>query len=318
MPNFDGGHYFLTALAPIDPMIRAEASGDYRDGAQRLRNLLSTLPTARQSPASESGSLNSPFARNSRTHLARFVVIDDVVYNGRVPSDAIVAQIKGDSPLTPQPVDRLNCGYLLFAADFDAADGSDETLEAYLRGLWDDMGEELGLIYSHCLGFGPDADAGTFAAYVRRCQVETTMPFNDYWVGSPPLSDLSLKPLLAPSLIALIVAVVALLGWLFGAGSAWGWTALIAALLVPALIYGLYRYILRYGAKPFPTAPDSDLPSVLKALYLQQRLVPFVSKLQGASDESLHAAFGQFLESCQPADLSAPTQPRGVIRSQEG
>ncbi len=315
MPNFDGGHYFLTVLAPIDDAITPDETGERRDGVQRVRNVLSTLPTARQSPASEAGSLNSPFARNPRTHFVRFAVIEDVIYNGRVSGDAIVAAATGDNPLTPQPVDRLNCPYLVFAADFDAADGSVETLEGYLRELWNDLSEELELIFRHCHGFKGVNSAEGFAAYICRCQVETTMPFNDYWVGSPPLSDLPLKPMVAPALVTGVIAIVAAIGWLVGAGARWGWTAVLAALVTAALLYGLYRFILHRGEKPYPTAPDSDLPAVLKALYLQERFTQFVIDQQGKPDEAVKNAFGQFLAANRPADIDAPTQARGVIRS---
>ncbi|MCH8981127.1 hypothetical protein IH922_03805, partial [candidate division KSB1 bacterium] len=65
---------------------------------------------------------DSPFSRNKRTHLARFAVLDDVIYNGRNATDAILDAIRqGPSSIIPQHIDSLNCPYLLFAADFDAA-----------------------------------------------------------------------------------------------------------------------------------------------------------------------------------------------------
>ena len=70
------------------------------------------------------------------------------------------------------------------------------------------------------------------------------------------------------------------------------------------------------GGKRLPTAPDSDLRSILKALYLQQNFVNFAIKNQGASDEDLHANFGKFLKEHKPQDLDSPTQDPGVIRSQ--
>ena len=66
---------------------------------------------------------------------------------------------------------------------------------------------------------------------------------------------------------------------------------------------------------PFPAAPDSDLPSVLKALYLQQRFQEFAVAEQGAGDAALHAAFGRFLAKHRPDDLGWPTQEAGVVRS---
>jgi hypothetical protein len=64
---------------------------------------------------------------------------------------------------------------------------------------------------------------------------------------------------------------------------------------------------------PLPTAPDSDLPSVLKALYLQQHFTDFASAQQGADDAALYAAFRGFVDTHKPGDTSGPTQPPGVI-----
>ena len=91
MPNFDGGHYFLTALIPIKTGILVEDDGMRRSPVQLVRHALATLPTALQTQATEKIGINSPFARNTRTHLSRFVVINDVMYNARDPVDAIVA-----------------------------------------------------------------------------------------------------------------------------------------------------------------------------------------------------------------------------------
>ena len=55
-------------------------------------------------------------------------------------------------------------------------------------------------------------------------------------------------------------------------------------------IYALYRFILHRGQKPLPTAPGSDLPSVLKALYLQRHFARFAIDQQGVTDAGLHAA----------------------------
>ncbi|MFN3616085.1 MAG: hypothetical protein ACK4WC_16215, partial [Rubrimonas sp.] len=131
MPNFDAGSYFLTTLAPI----RAGAS-DGPDGCvshvQRIRLALATMPTAQQTPATARAGLQSPFARSMRTHLCRFAVIDDAVFNGRASGDPILARITGDDPIRPGPVDQLNCAYLLFAAEIDAVTEDGAPLPATL------------------------------------------------------------------------------------------------------------------------------------------------------------------------------------------
>ncbi|MEM1276724.1 MAG: hypothetical protein AAGH74_09365, partial [Pseudomonadota bacterium] len=134
MPNFDAGHYFLTTLAPIK-------TGSDENGVshvQAIRMLLADLPTALQSPATESianekkikngfidrkeaAADNSPFAKSLRTHLCRYVVIDDTIYNGRLGADAILVGLgKAPDPLSPQHIDHLPCPYLFFSADIDA------------------------------------------------------------------------------------------------------------------------------------------------------------------------------------------------------
>ena len=317
MPTFDGGHYFLTVLAPIRTDQPVDLGGGaYRSHAQVLRDTLACLPTARQSPPTVDSPLNSPFARSRRTHLARFVVIDDVVFNGRRPADAI----RNRNPALPQPVDRLTTPYLLFAADFDAAGGDDAALRRYLTELWDTMEAELRAVFGHCVGFDRVTGAAAFCDYVKRCQIETTMPFNDYWTKPIPATDMSLLTLLAPAGASAFVFTVALLCWIVRAdhwllGWPWGWIALAGLAATAASLWWAYRRVMTGGEQPFPAAPDSDLPSVLKALYLQQRFVAFATANQGAEPAALHQAFGAFLDAHKPGDLDSPTQPPGVIRS---
>jgi len=71
----------------------------------------------------------------------------------------------------------------------------------------------------------------------------------------------------------------------------------------------------RRGARPFPTAPDSDLKSVLKGLYLRQMLTRFAIENQGAEPQALYDAFGKFLGEVRPGDVDGPTQVPGVLRS---
>lgn len=74
-----------------------------------------------------------------------------------------------------------------------------------------------------------------------------------------------------------------------------------------------YIAIMRRGNEPFRTAPDSDLKSILKALYLQQQFTAFAIDNQGVSDATLQKNFGKFLDTCKPGDLDDPTQQPGVI-----
>jgi hypothetical protein len=334
MPNFDGGHYFLTVLAPVRNDTVASDDGVPISCEQALRGELARLPTALQSRVSVTSGLNSPFARNKRTHFARFSVISDVIYNGRNPSDAIFNAVTGTNPIIPQPVDRLTSPFLLAAFDFDVPRSGDDERDGYLRELWGDMSEELKAVFQFCTGFERVTDGASFADYIAKCQVETTMPFNDYWITPPPLPEFNLTPwklgIAITAAIFVISLLISLCG-LFGGDVAswrisgmmpswlswWGLT-LIGLVATVVVIWLLYRAVMAAGLKPFPTAPDSDLKSVLKAIFLQQRFVEFVVEHQGKDAAALYAGFGAFLEQYQPSNPDGPTQTPGVISTPRG
>jgi hypothetical protein len=335
MPNCDGGHYFLTVLAPIrvdtmvDPIV-----GRSRSHQQMLAQKLALMHTGRQTAASPKNAKPSPFAANTLNHVARFVIIGGPAFNGRSSGDTLVSVARSIDPLTPQPVDRLNMPYLLFAADIDAAGDGVAALRVYTDTLWATMKHDLSVIFGHCAGFEGVNTAEEFHAYILRCQLETTMPFNDYWpdgldVGSAQLPTGALKWAAISAGAALALWTVALLinGVLtaFGAGGIFAevvakiaaWGAIVVPLLIGLAVlagYGLYRWILQRGPAPFPAAPGSDLPSVLKALFVQQQFTRFVIETQGLDDATLHRRFGAFLDAVQPSK-PAPTQPPGEIRA---
>jgi len=311
MPNVDGGHYFLTVLVPlrIDPV-----EGDpARSRTDALLEVLETIPTAAQTPACEASGMISPFVRNKRTHFTRFAVIDDTMYNGRIGKDPILVAIQSEDPVIPQHQDKLGRPYLIWTVDFDNPTGSEDP-SGYLRELWGEMEGLLRAIFSHCYGFSDVKSADDFAAYICKCQIETTMSFNDYWPGRPPLTPLPLWKLLLPAIptgIFLVVwAVSALLG--LSLGPTWLLTV-IAVVGVVLSVWWAYDIVVRTGSKPFPPAPDSDLKSVLKALYLQREFTRFVVENQGADPVALKAAFGKFLEEHRPTDIDGPTQAPGIV-----
>lgn len=336
MPTFDTGHLFLTFLCPIRHGTTRDPFGAPVSVAQNLRTVLSLLPTALQSPATQDIGVNSPFARSLQTHLCRFAVIDNVTYNGRDPKDAIVMSLRGQDPIHPAPVDRLGSSYLMFAADIDAvteegdalpatldAAGQGRARDAWARRLWERMEPELRDIFDNCVGFDGVGNAGEFAAWLSRCQIETTMPFNDYWISPPALNNLRIGPLAAAIGVPLAITLLAFLGLIFGADEVplvsliadWspGITLLLGAAVTAAVAYGLIRYVWQKGDAPMPPAKYGDLPSVLKSLYLQQHFADFALDAQGKSDAELHAAFGAFLDTHRPGDRMAPTQAPGVI-----
>jgi hypothetical protein len=336
MPNLDGGHYFLTVLAPIRvDLIIDKTPGRSRSHRHQLAQKLALVATGRQTAVSPPDAWTSPFAKNTLNHLARFVIIGGPAYNGRLSGDTLIGVARKINPLTPQPVDRLRIPYLLFAADIDAPGDGEAALRAYTDSLWATMNKDLVEIFNHCAGFeGVVNSAETFYGYIRKCQVETTMPFNDYWPDGLPVGNAELPTTtliraakVTGAVLAAWLAALVLYGLLvvFGfdnrfvwwVSRAVGWGVIVIPLLVGvvALIaYGLYRWILQRGQPPLPTAPGCDLPSVLKSLYLQQHFTRFAIEAQGLSDAKLHARFGAFLAAVQPAAAS-PTQPPGEVRA---
>ncbi|MDU8910753.1 hypothetical protein [Aestuariicoccus sp. MJ-SS9] len=332
MADLDTGHIFLTTLAPIKQGVPPDNSAASYE--QKVRIALARLPTAQQSPATEDSKFNSPFARNLRNHFCRMFVLNDVVYNGRDGSGALVNTVKGVNTINPLHVDELKNPYLVFCADVDAITEDHEKLptdlspsrqkavrSAYARELWDTMGEELADLYGNCVGFDDVKTADDFATYLNRCHVETTMPYHDYYLKLPQFHILPFKPLLAAVLIPLAVGLLSLLLWLFGMSTLplVGWpslaTGLIALVLTVVAFVFSVNFAIKNGEKPLAPGKYDDLPSVLKALYIQQKFADFVVDTQGKPDADLHNAFGDFLAQHAPADVTGPRQKAGVISS---
>lgn len=328
MLGLDGGHYFLTCLIPLRT---GAEDGDDRGHRRAIAETLARLPTGKQTLASAETRVPSPFSRNTLNHFARFVIVDQPAYNGRVSGNTLLSI--GVNPLIAQPVDRLASPFLLFAADIDAPADAPGAVRAYTDALWATMKPELTDILSHCQAFAATT-ADEFHAYLTRCQVETTMPFNDYWpdgfgaaAGKLNVTPIKIAAGLAAALALLWVPVVlaSLLFALFGvrsdfvstvgAATGWGLIAIVTMLAVSALLaYLLYARVLRTGAKPFAAAPGGDLPSVLKALFVQQQFTRFAIEAQGLDDATLYARFAGFIDAVAP-DFSAPAQAPGDIDS---
>jgi hypothetical protein len=315
--SFDGGHCFLTVLLPIKTEEVVGKDGLRSSPVHMVRDALAVLPTAHQSPATMDIKASSPFATSSRTHFARFVVIDDVMFNGRAPADAIFDQ---SDRLIPNPVDQLNCPYLLLSLDLDARD--EEDLRVYLHAMWREMRTDLAPVLINCFGYETAAASPQkFADYIVDHAVDTTMPFNDYWPGVPPLPAPSWGKIVGIPVV-ILAAVFALL-W-FGIDAMAPtmprlllglWAGLPA---IAAALYAAYRVLMALGQTPFPAAPNSDLASILKALFLQREFIGFAIAQQGASAEALHAAFGTFLAAVQVNNRDEPTQMPGTIPGVQG
>jgi hypothetical protein len=139
MPNQNGSVYGLTILSPIIDDENATPSHDLQ-----IRKYLATLPTGEE----------SPFAIAPGTHLARLVVMDDVIYVGM-----------------PACEEHLKSKYLVFESNCDGE------LETYLRSLATTVPQHLDAIWSHCVGYPGAADPQRFIDYMKACQVETTFFF---------------------------------------------------------------------------------------------------------------------------------------------
>jgi len=330
MPTYDGGHYFLTVLVPIKttPVNDDQA---VTSPVHALRKRLTLLQTAAETPAAGAG--QSPFARNTRNHFVRFVIIDDVAYVGRSGRNVLLGNITHDNLVVAQPQDHLKCPFLVLAVDFDAKNGSAEERDSYLAKLWATMEPELREIFGFCQGFDSKVtDAASFAAYMAACQLETTMSFNDYYVDPLHLPTWPSKLYVGAIVAFAGLAALGLIGTLVISVAQIftpAWQAALPYTVAPTLLGAVatglaimvaYVTLMAAGGKPFPAAPDSDLPTVLKALHLRRAFTRFAIDSQmraGGADapsaQKLYDDFAAFVAANKPNDLQAPTQSPGVI-----
>lgn len=312
MASIEGSHYFLTVLVPVRRAWAKGSGGQTTAPMILLREKLSQMPTAMQTPERTRGGQISKFASSTLTHFARFAVIDRLGYNGYDAADPVLQSLNLQRPV--QYRDELIRPYLLFAAEFDAPSGSRSyDLAVYLRELWGVMREDLVDIFRHCIGFDPEeiTTAADFINYIKACELETTMPFNAYYVDKPDL----------PSLTARGLIVGAGLAGLAAGGAVWWlvhrWFPVIAIIMgvlagrAGAVLFVGHR-LKKFGDRPFPPSPDGDLQTILKALYLQTTMSSFVIANQGAEDADLYAAFGKYLEESK-LHAPDPKHPAGKV-----
>jgi hypothetical protein len=133
--NVSGQAYALTVLTPV------------LDGhAAELTAHLEALPEGE----------DSPLARVPGTHLGRWVVIDQVKYQGHGQRHR----------------DALKASRLLFTSNFDGE------LDAYLERLQSGLGEDADAIWGHCRGY-PGRGPG-FAPWMKAHQLEAALFFAAY------------------------------------------------------------------------------------------------------------------------------------------
>jgi hypothetical protein len=134
--NVSGQAYALSVLAPI-------ADGE------------TDALTAKLDALGEGA--DSPLARVPGTHIARWVVIRDVMYQGH-------GQRRRDR-LAPR---------LLFSSNHDGDVG------AYLESLRTGMADDADAIWGHCRGYPGHADGPAFAAWMRAHMLEAALFFAAY------------------------------------------------------------------------------------------------------------------------------------------
>jgi hypothetical protein len=165
MPNQNGSVYGLTILSPIIDDDKATPSHDLQ-----IREYLAKLSTRE----------DSPFALAPGTHLARLVVMDDVIYVGM-----------------PACEEHLQSKYLVFESNCDG------DLDSYLAGLAANVSNHLDAIWGHCVGYPGAANKQAFIAYMKACQIETTFYFAA--VNDKSVSE-TLKALRTQSAVADFIA----------------------------------------------------------------------------------------------------------------
>lgn len=314
MASIEGSHYFLTVLVPVRCGWVKTLHGQTTAPIILLREKLAQMPTAMQTPERTRGGEISNFSKSSLTHFARFAVIDRRGYNGYVAADPVAQTLGLQRPVVNR--EELIRPYLLFAAEFDAPSGSRSyDLAVYLRELWGVMREDLVEIFEHCIGFDRNKieTAADFIDYIKPCELETTMPFNAYYIDPPAMPSLTLRELLTGGGLA---------GLLAGGGVWWlvqRWLPVVGIILgilvaLGAAVGFVAFRIKSLGDRRFPPSPDGDLQTILKALWLQAALSKFVITNQLADDTALYKAFGEFLNK-NKVDQPEPKHRAGRVIS---
>ena len=154
--NISGQAYSLTVITPI-------IDGHETELAQYLGGL-------------ESGD-RSPLAGVRGTHFARWVVIDDVIYEGHDQGER----------------DHLQHARLLFTSNFDGP------LDRYLEALRTGLGEGADTIWGHCVGYPGTQTPPPFTAYLRHHQIDSSLFFAAY--GDRTVEDVKRSLALRSTLI---------------------------------------------------------------------------------------------------------------------
>lgn len=142
MSNRSGNVYGLTTLCPL---VYKDNNNNNESPVMELRKLLQRYDERDDS---------SPMMKVPNTYLARFFVLDDVIFQS-----------------CPYQLEHLKSKYLVFTANFYG------DLDPYLEGMYTAIPEEIKKIWHDGVGFNV-VDAQSFKAYIKKCQVTTTFLFN--------------------------------------------------------------------------------------------------------------------------------------------
>jgi len=172
MANVSGNAYALTVLSPIKEGLVAGKEIAYADAVRDRLYDWNELD-------------NSPMAKVPQTYLCRYFVLDDV-YVQSLPSGSYPDNRYDWSPYITDgkrrgslpAEDRLQSRYLVFSSNFHAGPNAD--LDGYLHNMWDAISDDIREVWGYCYGFDRVSSAATFAAYIKKCQLETTL----FFVGS--------------------------------------------------------------------------------------------------------------------------------------
>ncbi len=163
MPDKSGNASALTILSPIMPGHLEEVA--YDDVVRRRLDAWNFLE-------------NSPMAKVPQTYLSRCFVLDDVPVQSLAGSDLYgtwfdflsIFSDRARRRALPRE-DHLKSKYLVFSCDFHG------DLEAYLRGMWLAIGNEIRHAWEFCYAFDQVLDADDFVAYMKKCQLKASLFF---------------------------------------------------------------------------------------------------------------------------------------------
>lgn len=163
MPDRSGNAQTLTVLSPIRRGHEGETAwADLVRGRLDAWNFLE----------------NSPMAKVPQTYLCRYFVLDDVFTQALAGGDIfgawqdILSIFSDRARRRALPYeDHLQSRYLVFNASFHG------DLDAYLRGMWESIADDIRQAWGFCYGFDDVRDAAGFIAYMKKCRVPASLFF---------------------------------------------------------------------------------------------------------------------------------------------